>query len=74
MTELTQTEAGAQRLINIENKAAKCKRCCGRMDFKASNKPDNYACAWGEYARARMQSPNPCPKFMLNEDQGEWLK
>ena len=67
---LTRTEAGAQRLINLENKMAKCKRCCGRED----KEDGSFECYWGENAKDRMADIKTCPLFMLNERREEWLE
>lgn len=69
-TKLTPTEAGAHRLAMQEHKAKKCHRCCGRLDLKAGG----FRCAWGEDAQERMRDLKHCGKFMLQDDQGEWLK
>jgi len=69
MTVLTATESGAQRLQNIENRAAKCKRCVGRGDLKRGG----YVCMFGRDALAQMQNIKNCDRFILREDQSAWL-
>lgn len=68
-TKLTQTEAGAHRLMMQEHKAKRCHRCCGRHDLKTGG----YICGWGKIAREQMTAIKLCDKFMLNEDRGDWL-
>lgn len=68
-TKLTPTEAGAHRLAMMEHRAAKCRRCCGRLDLNSGG----YRCGYGEDADERMSDIKTCRKWVLDEDQSRWL-